>query len=131
MEHTDYAALTRLLGLTVNDLAEIGDFSDRYARDLFAGKAKFPEDVRNALHDLDDDSDVIFDEIIADVQEGDGKVYIFKRNDDLRQYFPDWPGRGHALGGFVGPHRIAAMAAVKHLRSEGVSVDLRMWGEKK
>lgn len=124
MTDARYAALTGALGLSVNDLAEIGGFSDRFARDLVAGRRPFPEDVRNALDDLDDDTDTMVDEIIADVQEGAGAVWIFRSNSELRQHFPDWPGRGEAKGGFVGPHRIAALTAADQLGADGVDVDL-------
>jgi len=124
MTDARYAALTGALGLSVNDLAEIGGFSDRFARDLVAGRRPFPADVKDALDDLDDDSLVLVDEIIADVQEGAGAVWVFRSNADLRQHFPDWPGRGKAGGGFVGPHRIAALAAAEQLSAEGIDVDL-------
>lgn len=124
MTDARYAALTGALGLTTRDLAEIGGFSDRFARDLVAGRRPFPQDVKIALDDLDDDSDVIVDEIIADVQEGAGAIWIFRSNDELRAHFPDWPGRGHARGGFVGPHRIAALAAADQLAAGGIEVDL-------
>lgn len=124
MTDARFAALTGALGLTVNDLAEIGGFSDRFARDLVSGRRPFPNDVRKALDDLDDDSDILVDEIIADVQEGAGAIWVFRSNAELRQHFPDWPGRGHAKGGFVGPHRIAALAAADQLNEDGVEVDL-------
>lgn len=124
MTNARYAALTGALGLSVNDLAEIGGFSDRFARDLVAGRRPFPTDVMAALDDLDDDSDVIVAEIIADVQEGAGAIWVFRTNAELRQHFPDWPGRGCAKGGFVGPHRIAALAAADQLAAEGIDVDL-------
>lgn len=124
MTNARYAALTGALGLSVNDLAEIGGFSDRFARDLVAGRRPFPQDVKDALSDLDDDSDVLVDEIIADVREGAGAIWVFRSNAELRHHFPDWPGRGHAKGGFVGPHRIAALTAADQLSSEGIDVDL-------
>lgn len=125
MTDARYAVLTGALGLSVNDLAEIGGFSDRFARDLVAGRRPFPQDVKDALDDLDDDNDVIVDEIVADVQEGAGAIWIFRTNAELRQYFPDWPGRGKAAGGFVGPHRIAALAAADILSDDfGIDADL-------
>lgn len=127
MTDARYAALTGALGLSVNDLAEIGGFTDRFARDLVSGRRPFPADVRQALDDLDDDSDVMVDGIIADVQSGAGAIWIFRSNAELRQHFPDWPGRGCASGGFVGPHRIAALTAADQLISEGIDVDLRFF----
>lgn len=119
-----YAALTGALGLTVNDLAEIGGFSARFSRDLVSGRRPYPNDVKDALDALDDDSDVIVDEIIVDVMEGSGAIWVFRSNNDLRRHFPDWPGRGCANGGFVGPHRIAALAAADQLSIAGIDVDL-------
>lgn len=131
MTDARYAALTGALGLTVNDLAEIGGFSDRFARDLVGGRRPFPQDVKDALDALDDDSDVLVDEIIADVQEGAGAIWVFRSNSELRQHFPDWLGRGSASGGFVGPHRIAALTAADQLSSEGVDVDLIFYDPEK
>lgn len=124
------AALTGALGLSVNDLAEIGGFSGRFARDLVRGKRPFPADVCAALKALDDDVGVITDELIADVQEGTGAIFVFRSNDELRQLFPAWPGRGKARGGFVGPYRIAALAAADHLADGGIDVDLVFWPAK-
>ena len=42
MTDARYAALTGALGLSPNDLAEIGGFSDRFARDLVAGRRARP-----------------------------------------------------------------------------------------
>jgi len=119
-----YAALTRSLGLTANDLAEIGGFSDRFARDLIAGRKPFPKSVCQALADLENDGDVIMDEIIADVQEGQGVIWVFHSTAALRKYYPDWPGRGHSVGGFAGPHCIAALAAREQLSADGIDVEM-------
>ena len=119
-----YATLTANLGLSARDLAEIGGFSDRFARDLLAGRRPFPADVREALLDVQDDIDVMTDEIEADVREGAGAIYVFRTNAELRDLFPQWPGRGHAPGGFVGPHRIAALTAWDALRDSGIDVDI-------
>lgn len=112
-----------LPGLQIS-LSHNSGFSDRFARDLVSGRRPFPADVRQALDDLDEDSDVLVDEIIADVQEGTGAIWVFRSNAELRRHFPDWPGRGHAGGGFVGPHRIAALAAADQLNGDGIEVDL-------
>lgn len=120
-----YAALFTSLGLTKNDLCEIAGVSSRWALEIIKGKAPFHEDVREALEQLDDDSGVMMDEIIADVQEGAGAIFIFRTNEELRGYFPDWPARGQARGGFIGPHRIAALAAAEQLASDGIDVDIQ------
>lgn len=124
MTDARYAALTGALGLTVRDLAEIGGFTERFARDLVAGRRPFSEDVKAALDDLDDDGDVLVAGIIADVQDGAGAIWIFRSNSELRAHFPSWPGRGSAKGGFVGPYRIAALAAADQLCADGIEVDL-------
>lgn len=124
-----YAALTGALGLSPRDLAEIGGFSDRFARDLVAGRKSFPQNVKDALDQIDDDCDVITDELVSDVQEGSAAIWIFRSNADLRRAFPDWPGRGEADGGFVGPHRIAALAAADILDAEGIEVELLFFDE--
>ena len=119
-----YAALAGAMGLSVSDLAEIGGFSDRFARDLLAGRRPFPEPVKDALELLDFDVNVLVDAIMSAVEEGAGVIFIFRTNEEVRTYFPDWPGRGHAAGGFIGPHRTAALAASDHLAENGIDVDL-------
>ncbi len=119
-----YATLTANLGLSARDLAEIGGFSDRFARYLLAGRRPFPRDVQEALLDTQDDIDVMTDAIKADVEEGAGAIFVFRTNAELRRLFPQWPGRGHATGGFVGPHRIAALTAWEALRAKGIDVDI-------
>lgn len=119
-----YAALTGALGLSTADLAEIGGFSARFARALVAGHRPYPSDVREALALLYADTDVMTDAIIADVEEGAGGIFVFRANAELRAYFPQWPGRGKAAGGFVGPHRIAALAAADILDEKGIEVDI-------
>lgn len=119
-----YATLTANLGLSARDLAEIGGFSDRFARDLLAGRRPFPKDVAEALLDIQDDIDVMADAIEESVRDGDGAIFVFRTNAELRQLFPQWPGRGKALGGFVGPHRIAALTAWDSLKNDGIYVDI-------
>ena len=47
-----YAVVCSYLGLTSRDLAEIGNFSERFARDLLAGRRPFPKDVQMKLLEL-------------------------------------------------------------------------------
>ena len=119
-----YPCLCSTLGLSVNDLAEIGGFSDRFARDLVAGRRPWPADVCAALDLLDDDVDVVTDSLVADVEEGLGAIYVYRTTDELRAHFRAWPGRGKAAGGFAGAHRVAAIAAHGILDARGVEVDL-------
>jgi hypothetical protein len=120
-----YATLAHNLGLSSGDLAEIGGFSDRFARDLLAGRRPFPEDVQQALLDIQDDIDVLADSMEGDVEDGvQAAILVFRTNADLRKGFPAWPGRGKAAGGFVGPMGIAALTAWDSLRRNGIDVDI-------
>lgn len=119
-----YATLAHNLGLSSRELAEIGGFSDRFARDLLAGRRPFPQDVKDALLDIQDDIDVLADSIEADVEDGQGAIWVFRTNADLRAQFPTMPARGNAAGGFVGPLGIAAMTAWDALRERGIDVDI-------
>ena len=119
------ATLAHNLGLSSREIAEIGGFSDRFARDLLAGRRPFPADVASALLDIQDDIDLLTDELEARVEDGEGVIWMFGTNAKLRAERPDIPGRGKAEGGFIGPYRIAALTAVDALREErGIDVDL-------
>ncbi len=118
------ATLAHNLGLSSRELAEIGGFSHRFARDLLAGRRPFPADVAHALLDIRDDIDVLTDAIEADVDEGEGVIWMYGDNAALRIARPDIPGRGAAAGGFIGPFRIAALTAWDALREQGVDVDI-------
>lgn len=98
------STITRAIGLSARDLAEIGGFSDRFARDLIAGRRPFPADVRRAIFDICDDMDDMIGAMVDDVKNGASEIMIFRSNDDLRAHSRPWPKRGHAEGGFVGPH---------------------------
>ncbi|ARE40923.1 hypothetical protein RGUI_2782 [Rhodovulum sp. P5] len=119
-----YATLTRSLGLSSQELAEIGGFTERFARDLLAGRRPVPADVGQALLDIQDDIDVLTDSIEADVAEGQGVIWMYGTTADLRAARPDIPGRGAAAGGFIGPFRIAALTAWDALRERGIDVDI-------
>lgn len=119
-----YATLTHNLGLSSRELAEIGGFSDRFARDLIAGRRPYPADVQEALLDIQDDIDVLTDLIEAEVEEGQGVIWMFGTNEELRTKLPAMPARGHAAGGFLGPYRIAALTAWDALCEQGIDVDI-------
>ncbi len=106
MNSAYYLTLASYLGLRSADLAEIGGFSDRYARDLLKGNANFHDDLIEALELIQDDI-----EVIVDVLDDADVIVVYRTNAELRQHFPEWPGRGKAEGGFIGPHRIAAIMA--------------------
>lgn len=124
MRNALYATFTANLGINSRELAEIGGFSDRFARDLLAIRRPFPADVQEALTNLQDDIDVLTDEIEADVLEGRGVIWMYRDNADLRNARPDIPGRGKAGGGFIGPYRLAAMTAWDALKKQGIDVDI-------
>ena len=113
-----YAALTSYLGLRSKDLAEIGGFSDRYARDLLTGDANFHVDIKEAILLIQSDIDVMI-EAMDDMD----VLPIFRANKQLREAFKAWPSRGHAAGGFVGPHRVAVVMAHQETGTEVVWVD--------
>ena len=73
-----YAALAGAMGLSVSDLAEIGGFSDRFARDLLAGRRPFPEPVKDALELLDYDVNVLIDAMMSAVEDGAGVIFVFR-----------------------------------------------------
>lgn len=118
------SCLTASLGLSARELAEIGGFTDRHARDILAGNVPCPLDVIRALEDLQDDLDVVTDALVVQVEEGSPVIMVWRDKDSLRENVPEWPGRGHAYGGFPGPHRIAALTALEALRDRGIDVDL-------
>ena len=124
MNDARYATLTGALGLTANDLAEIGGFSKRFARDLVAGRRPFPQDVKSALLEIQADIDALAETIEADVDADFGVIYMFGTTGELRQKLPGIPGRGKAMGGFIGPFRIAAITAFDALRDCGIEVDI-------
>ena len=119
-----YATLAHNLGLSSRELAEIGGFSDRFARDLLAGRRPFPADVQEALLDIQDDVDVLTDALEADVTEGQGVIWMYGDNAALRRAHPEIPGRGASAGGFIGPFRIAALTAWEALQDRGIDVDI-------
>lgn len=118
------ATLAAALGLSSKALAEIGGFSDRYARDILSGKANCPADTLEALQLLQDDVDVLTDAMIADVHEGSPVIWIYGSNGDLRAN-TNIPARGHSTGGFVSIMKIAAITARDALDEEGIEVEIR------
>lgn len=123
-----YQALAWTLGLRSRDIAEIGGFTERYARDLLSGRVtKWPQDVRHALHQIDDDIDVIVDVLVDSARAGETTLFVFKKNRNLRKRIPEWPGRGKAEGGFNGPHYAAVIAAHDVLLSDGIETDVQFF----
>lgn len=118
------ATFTHNLGLSTGELAEVGGFSKRFARDLLAGRRPYPNDVAEAIKEIGDDIDVLTDVFVANIEEGQAAIWIHSTNDELRKAHPEIPGRGKAAGGFVGPYRIAALTAFEIMQEKGVDIDL-------
>ena len=82
------AVLCSYLGLTARDLAEIGSFSERFARDLLAGRRPFPNDVQDTLMVLHEDlaniQQVMFEQAVTD----DPTIYIYRTLEQLRSSQP-------------------------------------------
>lgn len=105
-----YATMCSYLGLTARDVAEIGGFSDRFARDILAGRKSFPQDTKVALFQLFKFYRTIIEAMKADVRAGERVLYIYRTNEQLRAspVGDVWPAVGKSKGGFVGPYRNAA-----------------------
>ena len=121
-----YATMCSFLGLTARDLAEIGDFSERFARDLLAGRRPFPQDIQLALRQVFADRENITEASLLDIEDGIRTIYIHRTNEQLRAspVGAVWPSRGKASGGFVGPYRAAMFAAWHAAHSKGIAVEL-------
>ena len=126
MSNDAYAAcLIRAIGITASDLAEIADWSGlRMAQHVLAGSRRCPDDVLEALEDIQDDIEVITDALIEAIEAGDAAIRIYRETEHLRREWPHWPGRGKAAGGFLGPYQIAAHTAAAMMDERGVEVDL-------
>lgn len=98
-----YATMCSYLGLSSRDVAEIGGFSERFARDLLAGRRQFPMDTKKALFDLHKVFQAIVSAGKEDVLEGQTVFSIYRTNEQLRgsPVGQIWPR------GFVGPYRAA------------------------
>ena len=72
------AVLCSYLGLTARDLADIGSFSERFARDLLAGRRPFPRDVQKDLLALYADLANIQQVMIEQAATEDSTIYIYR-----------------------------------------------------
>ena len=122
MSNVDAANAVRCsyLGLTARDLAEIGSFSERFARDLLAGRRPFPKDVQNTLLVLSEDLANIQQVMYEQVDTEDPTIYIFRTLEQLRSapISRIWPNA------FLGPYRVAAFEVMKKCNLEGRTVHL-------
>jgi hypothetical protein len=121
-----HATMCSFLGLSARDLAEIGEFSDRFARDLLAGRRPFPSDVKDALEQLLVDFESIVKATILEAQDGNRVVYIYRSNEQLRASPVGrvWSVKGNSAGGFAGLYRAAVFAAWRKLQGQRVELEL-------
>jgi len=119
MEAT-YAVVCSYLGLTSRDLAEIGNFSERFARDLLAGRRPFPKDVQRKLSKLRQDVAMIHEAMYQDVVSGDTTIYIYRTNQQLRRspVGQVWPKA------YLGPYRVAAFEVMERCTRENRLISL-------
>jgi hypothetical protein len=119
MEAT-HAVLCSYLGLISRDLAEIGDFSERFARDLLAGRRPFPKDVQTKLLELRRYVAAIHEALYQEVIEGSPTIYIYRTTQQLRR---SPVGRVWAEA-YLGPYRVAAFKVMQRCRRENRRVSL-------
>lgn len=115
-----HAVVCSYLGLTSRDLAELGSFSERFARDLLAGRRPFPKDVQMKLLELRRDVAAIREAMYRDVVAGDPTVYIFRTNQQLRcsPVGQVWPKA------YLGPYRVAAFEVMQRCLRENHRISL-------
>lgn len=108
------------LGLTARDLAEIGSFSERFARDLLAGRRPFPKDVQKKLLELRQYVAMIHEAMYQDVVSGDPTIYIYRTNQQLRRspVGQVWPNA------YLGPYRVAAFEVMEKCIRENRPISL-------
>lgn len=116
-----YAVVCSYLGITSRDLAEIGNFSERFARDLLAGRRPFPKNVQNELMELRQTVEMIHEAIYQDVLSGEPTIYIYRTSQQLRR-----SPVGHVLGSkaYLGPYRVAMFEVMERCICEKRSVYL-------
>ena len=109
------------LGLTARDLAEIGCFSERFARDLLAGRRPFPNDVQDALRVLLQDVTTFQQVMFEQVLNEDRTIYIYRTLEQLRSspVGERWPNA------YLGPYRVAAFKVFERCNREGRAINLR------
>jgi hypothetical protein len=115
-----YAVVCAYLGLTSRDLAEIGNFSERFARDLLAGRRPFPKDVQIKLSELRQYVAMINEAMYRDVVSGDTTIYIHRTNQQLRRspVGQVWPKA------YLGPYRVAAFEVMERCIRENRRISL-------
>ena len=115
-----YAVVCSYLGLTSRDLAEIGNFSERFARDLLAGRRPFPKDVQMTLLELRRYVAMIHEAMYQDVVSGDTTIYIYRTNQQLRRS----PVGQVWSKAYLGPYRVAAFEVMERCIRENRQISL-------
>ena len=90
------AVLCSYLGLTARDLADIGSFSERFARDLLAGRRPFPRDVQKDLLALYADLANIQQVMIEQAATEDSTIYIYRTLEQFT-FLAGWEGLDQCL----------------------------------
>ena len=114
--------LCSYLGLTARDLAEIGSFSERFVRDLLAGRRPFPKGVQNTLHSVYFlDLPMIREVMLEQAGTEDPTIFIFRTLEQLRS-----SPIGKTLPRVsLGTYLVAAFQVKKKCDSKGQTIHLR------
>ena len=122
MSNTDatYAVACSYLGLTARDLGEIGNFSERFARDLLAGRRPYPTDVQTKIMELRHYVALIREAMYRDIVSGDAVIYIYRTKQQLRHSPVGhiWPKS------YLGPYRVAAFEVMERCVRENRQISL-------
>lgn len=119
--------VTRAIGLTATDLAELGGVTDRTARRWLTGFSLFPPEIVEALGALMHDMETVKAKMVADaLASGVPIIRTYFTTAQLRAHMRDLPGRGKAAGFFAAAHQIAALHAYHELLDvHGLQAELR------
>lgn len=115
-----FAVICSYLGLTSRDLAELGGFSERFARDLLAGRRSFPETVQKELWGLRRDTAMLHEAMYQDVVDGEPTIYVYQTLEQLRHS----PVARVLPKVYLGPYRVAAFEVLERCRSEKREIHL-------
>lgn len=114
------AVLCSFFGLSARDLAEIGGFSERFARDLLAGRRPFPKDVQGSLLDLRTDLAAIQKVMFEQITTEDPTIYIYRTVEQLRAS----PVGKIWSNAYLGPYRVAAFEVLSKCNQQGLKINL-------
>lgn len=115
------AILCSYLGLTTRDLAEIGSFSDRFARDLLAGRRAFPQKVQKSLHNKLEELALLKQVMYEQSFEDDTTIYIYRTLEQLRSS----PVGKVVPNVTLGQYRLSAYEVMIKCKHEGRALHFR------